>query len=85
MRSLLLAGVLMLSTLPAQAQTRVVCGSMLGYNACLTDNTNTNDIVLVIGPEGGERITIDCSDGQWNSHGPNTQEFVQSIVDSYCN
>ena len=83
MRPLLLAGVLLLSTLPAQAQTRVVCGPMLGHNACLTDTSGT-DTVLVLGPEGGERITIDC-DGQWNSHGPNTQEFVQSIVSYYCN
>ena len=83
MRSLLLAGVLMLSTLPAQAQTRVVCGKILGYESCLTDTAGT-DIVLVLGPEGGERITVVC-DEQWNSHGPNTQEFVQSIVDFYCN
>jgi hypothetical protein len=74
----------MLSTLPAQAQTRVVCGAMLGHNACLTDNTEGTDTILVMGPEGGERITVDCR-GSWDAHGPNTQEFVQSIVSNYCN
>ena len=84
MRSLLLAGVLMLSTLPAQAQTRVSCGVINGMDYCLTD-TLEEDIVLIIGPKGGERITIDCNSGAWNANGPNTQEFVQSTVNTYCN
>ena len=83
MRPLLLAGVLLLSTLPAQAQTRVACGVVNGMDYCLTDTEN-KDIVLIIGPEGGERITIDCVENTWNSHGPNTQEFVQTSVDLYC-
>ena len=83
MRPLLLAGVLLLSTLPAQAQTRVVCGDILRYNACITDN-EVVDRVLIMGPEGGERITVECG-GEWFSHGPNTQEFVQSVVNFYCN
>ena len=83
MRPLLLAGVLLLSTLPAQAQTRVVCGNILGYNTCVTDNEDV-DRVLVMGPEGGERITVECG-GEWSAHGPNTQEFVESIVNAYCN
>ena len=83
MRPLLLAGVLLLSTLPAQAQTRVVCGIINGMDYCLTD-TLDEDIVLIMGPDGGERITIDC-DGEWSAHGPNTQEFVESIVNSFCN
>ena len=82
MRPLLLAGALLLSTLPAQSQTRVVCGYKYGYRTCITD-TDTVDMVLVLGPQGGERITIDC-DGEWSAHGPNTQEFVQSIVYSHC-
>lgn len=85
MRSLLLAGVLILSTLPAQAQTRVVCGEILGYDACITDTAQV-DRVLVLGPEGGERISVHCEDnGTWSAHGPNSQEFVESIVNVYCN
>ena len=83
MRPLLLAGALLLVTLSAQASTRVVCGSMLGYNACITDN-EVVDTVLVIGPEGGERITVECG-VDWSANGPNTQEFVESIVNSFCN
>jgi len=83
MRPLLLAGVLLLSTLPAQAQTRVVCGIINGMDYCLTD-TLDEDIVLIMGPDGGERITINCAENDWNSHGPNTQEFVQSTVNRYC-
>ena len=83
MRPLLLAGVLLLSTLPAQAQTRVVCGNILGYNTCVTDNEDV-DRVLVMGPEGGERITVDCG-VEWTAQGPNTEEFVESIVNTYCN
>ena len=83
MRPLLLAGALLLVTLPAQASTRVVCGSMLGYNACITDN-EVVDTVLVMGPEGGERITVECG-VDWSANGPNTQEFVESIVNSFCN
>ncbi len=86
MRPLLLAGALLLATLPAQAQTRVVCGSMLDYKACITDNTNGSDTVLVMGPAGGERITVECHNNQaWTANGPNTQEFVQSVVNFYCN
>ena len=83
MRSLLLAGVLILSTLPAQAQTRVVCGEILGYDACITDTAQV-DRVLVLGPEGGERITIECNN-TWSALGPNSQEFVESNVNFYCN
>jgi hypothetical protein len=84
MRPLLLAGVLLLSTLPAHAQTRVVCGNMLSNYACLTDTAEGVDRILVMGPAGGERITVDCR-GEWSAHGPNTQEFVESIVNFYCN
>ena len=50
---------------------------------CVTD-TMTEDIILIIGPEGGERITVSCETGKWHSNGPNTQEFVQSTVTVYC-
>ncbi len=83
MRPLLLAGALLLATLPAQAQTRVVCGSMLDYRACITDTAGA-DTVLVMGPAGGERITVECG-VDWSANGPNTQEFVESIVNFYCN
>jgi hypothetical protein len=83
MRPLLLAGVLLLSTLPAQAQTRVDCGVINGMDYCLTDTVD-EDIVLIIGPEGGERITIDCVTRKWKANGPNTQEFVQNTVNLYC-
>ncbi len=73
----------MLSTLPAQAQTRVYCGVVSGMDYCVTD-TMTDDIILIIGPMGGERITVSCETGKWNANGPNTQEFVQSTVTTYC-
>ena len=84
MRPLLLAGVLLLSTLPAQAQTRVVCGQINGMDYCITD-TADEDIVLILGPAGGERITVTCETGKWTANGPNTQEFVESTVNTYCN
>ena len=83
MRPLLLAGALLLATLPTQASTRVVCGPMLGYSACITDTADV-DRILVMGPEGGERITVRCG-VDWSANGPNTQEFVESIVTSFCN
>ena len=82
MRPLLLAGALLLVTLPAQASTRVVCGPMLGYHACIEDTMEV-DRILVMGPDGGERITVRCGEG-WKAHGPNTQTFVESIVNNYC-
>ena len=73
----------MLSTLPAQASTRIVCGKILGHDACITDS-EVVDRVLIMGPDGGERITVECG-GEWSSYGPNNQEFVQSVVNFYCN
>ena len=85
MRPLLLAGALLLVTLPSQARitTRVVCGPMVGHYACVTDN-EVIDRILIIGPDGGERITVECG-AEWAANGPNSQEFVQSVVNSYCN
>lgn len=83
MKALLLAGALLLSTLPAQAQTRVACGIVSGMDYCITD-TQTEDIILLIGPDGGERITVDCATRKWNSYGKNTEQFVQNMVNLYC-
>ena len=85
MRSLLLAGLLLLPTLPAAAATeRIGCGNVRGMDFCTID-TATEDIIMIIGPNGGERITVDCSTEQWSAYGRNTEEFAQSIVTLYCN
>lgn len=88
MRSLLLTGVLLLTTFsaaPVQAKdsVRVACGVVSGMDYCVTD-TLTEDIILILGPDGGERITVDCSTGKWRAHGTNTQQFVENIVSIYC-
>ena len=85
MRSLLLAGLLLLPSLQANAapNERISCGVVRGMEFCLID-TMTEDIVMILGPKGGERITIDCSTGVWTAKGRNTQEFAQSAVDLYC-
>lgn len=83
MRSLLLAGVLVLSTLPAQAQTRVACGIVSGMDYCINDTT-TDDIILILGPDGGERITVNCATQEWNARGTNTEQFVKNMVNLYC-
>ena len=76
----------MFSAIPAQAEDiRVSCGILEnGMEWCLTDREHV-DIILIKGPAGGERITVTCATGEWESRGPNTQEFVQSLVNSYCN
>ena len=84
MRPLLLAGALLLSTLPAHAENvRVRCGEFTGMDYCVTDTMN-EDTILILGPEGGERINVDCATGGWKANGPNSQEFVENIINHYC-
>ena len=85
MRSLLLAGALLLSAIPAQAeQVRVTCGNADNYTWCLTDRVD-DDIILLMTPQGGERITVNCDEGVWESYGYNDQQFIQDVVTSFCN
>ena len=83
MRPLLLAGVLLLSTLPAYAEVRVKCGQVRGMDFCVTD-TLEEDTILILGPKGGERINVNCTTGEWRANGPNSQQFVESTVNLYC-
>lgn len=84
MRPLLLAGVLLLSTLSVQAAPVVKCGKLSMYNLCKIE-TGRSSILLVDGAYGGEAIDVDCDTGKWTANGPNTTEFVEEIVSLYCN
>ena len=85
MRSLLLAGALLLSAIPAQAeQVRVTCGNEGYYTWCLTDRVD-DDLILIQTPQGEERINVNCETGVWSSYGHNDHQFVKDIVTSFCN
>lgn len=61
-------------------------GTISGYQIAVQDNgPNANDQMVIQGPHGTDDVWIDCHNNQeWSSYGPNSEEFVHSIVSRYC-
>ena len=61
-------------------------GTIHGYQIAVQDNgANANDQMVIQGPHGTDDVWIDCHVGEeWASYGPNSEEFVHSIVSTYC-
>lgn len=89
MKPLLLAVLALALAAPQVSSAPVSCGRYgddfdLG---CSVDNgQGGEDILVVRGPAGVERISVVCGSttSPWKSHGPNTPEYVNSIVLSWC-
>lgn len=46
---------------------------------------NMNDQMVIMGPAGKEDVWIDCHNNEeWKSYGPNTEDFIHSVVSYYC-
>lgn len=61
-------------------------GQIYGYNVYTQDNgTNGNDQMVIEGPEGREQVWINCwVTEEWKSYGPNSEQFIHSVVSQYC-
>ena len=87
MKKLLAVVLLLAPALPAQAAP-VTCAPFGNYNACMVNNgPGGNDLILVEGPLGVERIRVICKDEgehEWKSYGANQLDFVHSVVTHWC-
>ena len=61
-------------------------GQIFGFPVMVQDNgTQGNDQMVINGPDGQEQVWINCwQTREWASYGPNSQQFVDSIVSRYC-
>lgn len=66
---------------------RSICGSIGGFDGCAADyGRGGNDLVIVTGPQGAERIRVQCTDKDynWQAFGPNTEAFADGVARSWC-
>ena len=66
---------------------RSICGSIGGFTGCAADyGKGGNDLLVIKGPKGAERIRVQCKDGSytWQSFGPNTEAFADGVARSWC-
>ena len=64
-----------------------ICGQLGGYPGCAADyGKGGNDLIIVTGPQGAERIRVQCTGNEynWQSLGPNTEAFVDGVARSWC-
>ena len=61
-------------------------GQILGYTVYTQDNGERgNDQMLIDGPAGREQVWINCwVTEEWKSFGPNSEQFIHSVVSQYC-
>ena len=73
-------------TLPAQAVPVNCSMEEYGPQCAFNYGAGGNDLILVQGPDGSEKIRVVCNQSphDWTSNGPNTQEFVQNVVTRWC-
>ena len=75
---------------PAQATIRTT-GHIGGWDIVLIDEGDTiwdEDVILINGPYGRERITVTCTNRvptmRWEGYGPNTAQWVNDIAYRWC-
>ena len=61
-------------------------GTINGYEVITVDSGSYSraDSITVWGPRGVESISVTCAPFDWQSHGPNTADFVDSIARTWC-
>lgn len=88
MLRLLAALAIIITPLAARADyPRSICGSIAGFTSCAADyGPSGNDLIIVEGPEGAERIRVQCINGDytWQSYGSNTESFVDGVARAWC-
>lgn len=61
-------------------------GPINGYQSYVIESGSYHepDVITTYGPEGPETIKVTCAPFDWESTGPNTSAFVDSIARSWC-
>jgi hypothetical protein len=61
-------------------------GSIFGYTIYTQDNgPEGNDQMVIFGPEGRDQVWLNCwVTEEWKSFGPNSEQFIHSVVSQYC-
>ena len=63
------------------------CGHINGLEMCAADyGPNGNDLLLVRGPQGVERVRVQCKPSiyTWQSFGPNKKEVIEPVARTWC-
>lgn len=70
----------------AEATPGIQEGTINGYRVTIIESGayDRPDHIGVYGPHGLERITVVCAPYDWDSYGPNTNEFIDGIARSWC-
>ena len=83
-----LASVLVLGVVGVTTAAKAEEGTINGYSVVAVDNgSNSHDAITAYGPKGVETIGVKCygfGRYDWNSYGPNSQQFVDSISREWC-
>ncbi len=74
------------SVTPAEATPGIQSGTINGYEATIIESGSYSrpDYIGIYGPHGLDRITVTCAPFNWESHGPNSAEFIDAIARSWC-
>ena len=69
-----------------EAKAEMVTGNINGYRATVmqSDTMAEPDFMEVYGPQGKETIKVVCAPLDWESNGPNTANWVDSIAEEWC-
>ena len=61
-------------------------GQIRGYQVEILESGSydVRDFITVYGPRGKEEIIVRCAPYEWESTGPNTKDFVDSITRAWC-
>lgn len=73
-------------TLAPEAKAEITRGTILGYNATVlrSGSYTKPDFIEIVGPNGKEIISVTCAPFDWESTGPNTVNWVNSVATKWC-
>ena len=68
------------------AKAEITRGNIDGYQATVfqSGSYSSPDYIDIIGPNGKETISVTCAPFDWESTGPNTSNWVNSIATTWC-
>ena len=84
---LLLVAMTILLPVGVYAYPNSKCGHINGLSMCASDyGPNGNDLLLVRGPQGVERVRVQCkpSSYTWQSFGPNKDMVIDAVARTWC-
>lgn len=87
MKTLLAIALAMCATASTAQAAPVQCSEeAFGTFCAFNYGIGGNDLILVYGPAGAEKIRVVCNKAphDWKSVGPNSQQFAQAVVNYWC-